>query len=209
MKPFVIITFAPLEALSSLRLQYGDRLSDYRRAKLCRIAVEAERERGELAEYCLIAALRRADPAIALPLAIGTETHGKPFLIGSDVRISLSHAGNFAAAAVSSAPIGVDIERTRPASEALLRRICTDREWEQMKHRTDEAFRDLFSAKEALVKRSGEGLRDIRREDVTTTNAVRQLRFSDYVLSVASECTCEWEVLECEKDGAFCLRSFY
>ena len=200
-----------MDALAPLRARYGDRISAYRREKLARITDEGEQKRGLLAEYCLISALLCVDPTVSLPLAIHAEPLGKPFLIGLPYAISLSHAGEFAAATVGSEPVGVDVERTRHITEALARRICTDAELERLWNRnpTDEGFRDLFSAKEALVKRSGVGIAGLKGADLTQkTNAVRQLRFSDYVLSVASESNCEWEVYQCEKDGTLSLRSF-
>ncbi|MBR0081400.1 MAG: 4'-phosphopantetheinyl transferase superfamily protein [Clostridia bacterium] len=201
------MTFASVESLPALSARYDGMLSMYRQQKLSRLKDEEDRARSMLAEFCLMEAVRRIVPSCPLPLTIRTEQNGKPFLIGSPLQISLSHAGAYAAAAVSTLPVGVDVERTRTVSESLVRRIATESEWAALQELgiTDESFRDLFSAKESLVKRDGIGLAALKQADITKTNAVRQLRFADYVLSVASDLTAEWEVYTCGKDGLFCL----
>ena len=207
MKDVLLVTYASLDALPSLSIRYDGMLSAYRQQKLARLKDEADRARGMLAELCLLEAVRRVEPSCALPLSIGTEPNGKPYLINSPLHISLSHAGTYAAAAVSTQPLGVDIERTRKVSESVARRIATESEWAGLQEKgiTNESFRDLFSAKESLVKRDGAGLMALKQVDSTKTNAVRQLWFADYVLSVASDLTAEWEVYSCGKDGLFCL----
>ena len=202
MRDYGVIIFAHRDALNALRLRYRDRISAYRAAKLARIRDGAEAERGLLAEFCLIEAVHRFDPMYPLPLEIETGPFGKPYLTGGP-EISLTHAGDYAAAAVGSRPVGIDLERTRPITESLARRICTPSEWETVwkKNPTDETFRNLFSAKESMVKRSGEGLQSIAKVDVTATDAVRQLFFEDYVLSAVSAPQTGWEVYRCEKDG--------
>lgn len=202
MKGCGVIIFAHRDALHALRLRCQDQISAYRAAKLARIRDGAEAERGLLAEFCLIEAVRRFDPDYPLPLVIEIREFGKPYIVGGP-EISLTHAGDYAAAAVADRPIGIDVERTRPITEALARRICTPMEWETVWKpcRTDETFRNLFSAKESLVKLSGTGLMDIAKADTAATDAVRQLFFEDYVLSAASAPQTEWEVYRCEKDG--------
>lgn len=151
---------------------------------------------GELAEYCLIEAMLRVDPAIELPLRIRATDFGKPFFADSQVEFSISHAGNYAAATVSDCPVGTDIEKKRTVREALVKRICTGREWEEiwLRNPTEDTFLRLFSAKESIVKRSGEGIRSLSNVD-TEEYPVRQTALSEYVLSVCSGSVADWEVV--------------
>ncbi len=201
MKNRLITVYASLDALPSLQARYGSQLSDYRIQKCARLKNAADRDRGMLAEYCLIEALTRAGIPVSLPLRIGTEALQKPFLLDRTVEFSLSHAGDYAAAAVCDLPVGVDIERTRPVTDALAERISTETEVQTvwLPARTGETFRDLFSAKESIVKRSGEGLRALCTVDTTEDKTVRQMHFADYVLSVSTESEAVWEVFRCEK----------
>ncbi|MDO4852850.1 MAG: 4'-phosphopantetheinyl transferase superfamily protein [Clostridia bacterium] len=195
-KPFLITVYASLDALESVQARYGDCLSVYRREKTERLRDAIERQRGMLAEYCLIEALSRMGP-LKLPLQIQTERLGKPYLSDSPIAFSLSHAGLYAAATISDCPVGVDIERERTVSESLAKRICTPREWKQiwLPSPTEQTFRNLFSAKESIVKRSGEGLMALSTVD-TKDYPVRQMEFLSYVLSVCSDRVERWEVIK-------------
>lgn len=194
----LITVYASLDRLEMLTLRHGTAVSAYRSEKCKRMKSPLDRDRGLLAEYCLIEALTRYGAVPTLPLAIDIGAHGKPFLQDGPC-ISLSHAGDYACAAVCDLSVGVDIERTRPITQSLARRICNDREWNKLwlPMPTNETFRNLFSAKECIVKRSGDGLCALKQADVTTAG-VRQMTFDDYVLSVCAEATREWEVYRCE-----------
>ena len=196
MKPVLLTVYADISALPDLRARHGSLLSDYRKERMARFREESAAFPGELAEYCLIEAMLRIDPNTALPLKIGAEENGKPYLVGGGAGFSVSHAGTFAAATVSDCEVGTDIERRRHVPESLAKRICTDREWEQVwrKDPSDETFLRLFSAKESIVKRSGEGVRSLAQVD-TETYPVRQKFFSEYVLSVCSASEADWEVI--------------
>jgi 4'-phosphopantetheinyl transferase len=91
--------------------------------------------------------------------------HGRPELPGSPMRVSVSHAGNRVAVAVSArSAVGVDVEapRARAISRALLRRALTADEQEHLRRfpedrRTWEFLR-AWTAKEAILKATGQGL---------------------------------------------------
>ena len=209
MKEYLFAVTAPLSALGALSTRYGDRISAYRKKKLAELRSEQDRKRGLLAEYCLIEALRLCDPELSLPLTIDTERYGKPFLVGRGEHISLSHAGEYAAAAVCSKPVGIDIERTRPIGDALAKRICTEREYREVWQRDprEETFRNLFSAKESCVKCSGEGLMALSKVDTLTVTTIRQHVLEPYILSIATECEMEGEIYRCDTNGSLVLLS--
>jgi 4'-phosphopantetheinyl transferase len=91
--------------------------------------------------------------------------HGRPELPGTGLRVSLSHAGHRVAVAVSArTAVGIDVEapKARPLSRALLRRALTSAEEEHLRRcaedRRREEFLRAWTAKEAILKASGQGL---------------------------------------------------
>jgi phosphopantetheinyl transferase len=113
--------------------------------------------------------LGREPSAIRVVVAPG----GKPVLVpandnvgGATVAFSVAHSGNLFAVAVGSArTLGLDVERVRTLSRALriAERWFGAEEAERLAavplQDVDEAFMRLWTAKEALAKRHGAGLR--------------------------------------------------
>ncbi len=85
--------------------------------------------------------------------------HGKPFLKGDPFYFNLSHSGGIIVCAAEDTPVGVDVEKLRPFSERLMRRICTPGERtlvEGLKDR-DKALTQLWTMKESYMKYTGKG----------------------------------------------------
>lgn len=99
-------------------------------------------------------------------------SHGKPCLADyPELRFNLSHSGRFAVCALSDREVGVDVEQAREAGEALLRRVCTQRELAAMEalepERRQDRFFQLWTAKESFLKYLGTGLsRPVRGVEV-------------------------------------------
>jgi 4'-phosphopantetheinyl transferase len=96
------------------------------------------------------------------------EPHGRPHLVGTGLHASISHAGEYAAVALSDvAPIGVDIERIgRVAYAPLLGAVCTASE---RRHVTSDAdFYAYWTRKESVLKATGIGL-SLPMTDVVVT----------------------------------------
>ena len=86
---------------------------------------------------------------------------GQPFVPGLPFHISLSHSGHLAMAAVSSHPVGADVEFIDSRGIRLLKRVCSAEE--QTYILTSGSFDALrfytvWTAKEAVLKHSGKGL---------------------------------------------------
>lgn len=83
--------------------------------------------------------------------------------------LSLSHSGDLVVCAVGERPLGVDAELIRPARMAAARRCFSPGEQALLAaaapEERDRCFWRIWTGKEALVKRSGQGLAALRRAD--------------------------------------------
>lgn len=84
--------------------------------------------------------------------------HGKPFLPDGP-SFNLSHSGRYVVLAVSPGDVGVDIEEIRPRSEGVAEKcfLNPEQEWIRRQKDPERAFYMLWTAKEAVMKATGEG----------------------------------------------------
>ncbi len=81
---------------------------------------------------------------------------------------SVTHKPAFVAGVVAHAPVGIDIEPVRSPPEALYRRIAAVDEWHLGSDpRAPRLFYRVWTAKEAVLKAEGVGLRGLSRCRVT------------------------------------------
>ena len=114
--------------------------------------------------------------------SIEKDQQGAPFLKGSDLFISLSHKGDVVALAVSSSPVGVDVEDTSvPRNvERLSKLFHTSERPEDL-----YAFYRVWTAKEAEGKRLRTGIStDILRKE---TSSGKYFDWGDYLICVMGE----------------------
>lgn len=111
------------------------------------------------------------------PLRSGV--NGKPYFDGGQPAFSISHAGNVAVCAFSSAGIGIDIERIAAVEPELFsilqpeEQIYVHRLPAQSQAR---AFLEIWTQKESLIKAAGAGVGDILRLESVITPALRWKR---------------------------------
>lgn len=86
--------------------------------------------------------------------------NGQPVLSGAFM--SLSHTSGAALAAVSSRPIGADIERERRVSERISKRIMSPKEYARFillpEYEKNAVLLECWTAKESFLKLTGEGI---------------------------------------------------
>lgn len=73
----------------------------------------------------------------------------------SELHVSISHSAHLAAAAISSAPIGIDIQVRRPVDVRSRRFFLRDDEEDLLLTTDDDHLLELWSAKEAALKAAG------------------------------------------------------
>lgn len=99
------------------------------------------------------------------PIALGHREDGSPFVIGADGwHLSLSHAAGFTAIALDDGPVGIDICEisSSRADRKVAARLFSgqERKWlfDLPPDEQAEGFAQLWTLKEALLKRDRQGL---------------------------------------------------
>lgn len=101
------------------------RLSEERR-KYC-LAAKSGRARSERLFSSLVLEALLSVAKVPVPYTYAFSERGKPGLAGCDVFISISHSFPYVAAAVSTAPVGIDIETADPGRRKSWRKIAGSR----------------------------------------------------------------------------------
>lgn len=115
-------------------------------------ALCAEGEEHSCAYRLLSVVVQRVYGLSALP-DVARGERGKPYFPDRpDICFNLSHSHGAVACAVHARPVGVDIEKLRPAPKRLAGGM------------EDRAFFCRWTAKEASVKRDGKGIAQLRRD---------------------------------------------
>lgn len=138
------------------------RLSPQRREQALRYKHEPGR-RQSVAAYLLLSEGLREEYGIIEPPVFGYHEGGKPFIEGrSDIHFNLSHCRDAAMCIIAPHPVGIDVESVRRFKEDLARYTMNEHEMEQIlsSKRPDIAFIRLWTMKEALLKMTGEGIRN-------------------------------------------------
>ncbi len=144
-------------------------LPEWRRQKALRFKHEQGRKECACSYLLLCQALREVYGITEQPsFTIGE--HGKPELffnsqlstLNSQLFFNLSHCKNAIACAVSSQPIGIDVECIGRYSESLARHVLSPEEFAQVSSAPDPQipFTRLWTQKEAIVKLTGRGIDD-------------------------------------------------
>ncbi len=161
------IYYANIKNLTQPWEQYP--VSESRLEKTARYAHVSDQARSIGAELLLNSVLKKLFPGFNPPAEFETGEHGKPFLKpgqkelalwdGRLVQYNLSHSGDFAACAVSSCPVGVDIEKEQDSIRPGIIRFFSEKEQKALGESKDLAssFFDYWVLKESYMKALGTG----------------------------------------------------
>ena len=169
-----------------------DLLSEQRREQALRFKHELG-QRTAVASYILLCEGLRKEFGICEKPVFGYEEHGKPYLIGhEDIHFNISHCREAAACYISRQPVGIDIESIRPLKRALVEYTMNEEEQRIIfdSANQERAFTRLWTQKEALLKLTGQGIRDnlknaLRRNDVVLSTH----ETPSYIYTICQYCT--------------------
>ncbi|MBQ8796874.1 MAG: 4'-phosphopantetheinyl transferase superfamily protein [Oscillospiraceae bacterium] len=114
--------------------------------------------------------------------------NGQPYLTGCDLHVSISHCEDLVVCAVSSQPVGIDVQRLVPIDLAIARHVCVEQERQYLFAPADrdqqmERFYEIWTAKEAYFKKQGTGITGLKTVNILSLD--RQLfRVEDYLVQV-------------------------
>ena len=137
-------------------------LSDQRREQCLKFKHEQGRKTCAAAYLLLCEGLRQEYGMTEKPVFEYGE-HGKPSIVGHpEIFFNMSHCKEAAICVLSDKPVGVDIESIRQYNESLARYTMNDEEMALIEktERREVEFIRLWTLKETVLKRSGEGIRN-------------------------------------------------
>ncbi len=159
-------------------------LTESRKNHIDRMKNSDDRKRSLAAQYLLIKLLGEMGVESAV---LESDNNSKPYLNGSDLFVSISHSHEMVACAVDSVPIGIDIEKITPVSNSLIDYVCTDKEKEYVCKSTQKPsfkrFFEVWTAKEAYIKKMGCGLKKAKETDTLPLNK-KIFIIEDYIITI-------------------------
>ena len=138
-----------------------------RRAQVDGIANPQAQKRTICAEWLTKTMLSEISGIAAEEISLARDKRGKPYVKNLPFHFSVSHSGDFVACAVSDRPVGLDLEQVRACDISAAKRICSPKELEYILTAEDSLTRffRVWTAKEAYVKMTGEGIAGMRKAD--------------------------------------------
>lgn len=130
-----------------------------------------KRQREHMLGRKLLQAGLQREYALFLPdLSMETGAYGKPFLPEyPHIHFNISHCSGIVICGIYDQRIGVDVERIRPYSEKLCRKVLSPEEQEAVQSSgMPELFFQYWTLKESYVKAAGSGL-SVPLQSVTFT----------------------------------------
>ena len=143
-----------------------------------------------VAVYLLLKKGLQEEYGITANPVFGYSEEGKPFIIDHpDIHFSFSHSGDVALCAISGQPVGADVEVPRKISPSLVSYTMNDDEQAQINASPDPMMQFLFfwTRKEALLKLTGEGIRNNMKEVLVAMEKyhIDTIVTDNYIYSVA------------------------
>lgn len=170
-----------------------DRLPAFRKKAADNCANKKDRERSLAAGALLLFCMKKQ--GVSLEEIPCFSKSGKMYFPQTDkFYVNLSHSGDYAACAMDTKEVGIDIEKIRQYQEKAAKRICLPEEMQTLfegkkEEEKNRIFTKLWTRKESMAKLSGKGIAmffDKRNDPVDCIYTKTYTSISDYYLSVSS-----------------------
>ena len=140
-----------------------EQVSKERVARIARFKRVEDGRRTLMGEILIKAMLSKHLNKPVKEIAFLNNAFGKPYLPNDPFYFNVSHSGNWVVGAISTVPIGIDIEKIKQSDLGIARRFFTYNEYQAICHRSDETLRNqsfylYWSGKESYIKMIGKGL---------------------------------------------------
>lgn len=178
--------------------QASVQLSQSRKKRIERMKMPLDKKRS-LASGLLLKRLLSEKYGIEDALLENRE-NGSPFLVGTDLFVSISHSEEMVACAVSERPVGIDIELIKPINLAVCRKVCVEDEavyiFGKIPNEEDycyceneeilRRFFEIWTAKEAYFKMLGTGITDFKTVNVLSLKR-QSYSIGNYYVQIVTE----------------------
>ena len=145
-----MLFFCKTDGSDEFLTQAMENVTPQRRAKALRLPTRRARANSLVAELLAKYALRQYGLSQD---DFYFDRKGAPCVRQDAAFLSLSHSGEYVACAVSANRIGVDIQKVKPVSPRVIKRVCSREEVEALDpENTSAAFTRIWSLKEAWRK---------------------------------------------------------
>lgn len=119
---------------------------------------------------------------------------GKPFFKNFPwIHFNISHSKNFIALVFSENDAGIDIEKKRDVNLKIAERFFTIQERKLVTN--SDSFFYVWTRKEAILKKYGKGIKDIKKYPILKNNSIKTIQTRDFILSVCSEGPTDFELI--------------
>lgn len=88
------------------------------------------------------------------------DEHGAP-LASNGVFWSITHKRHYVGGVVSIGPVGIDIEEIKPRHPGMFKKVGVPEEWHLSDREPFHVFYRYWTAKEAVIKAWGDGIKDL------------------------------------------------
>lgn len=134
-------------------------------------------------------------------IVIEATENGKPYIENSDIHFNISHSNDMVVCALSSKPVGIDIEKIRPINIKIAKRFFTNNEKiylfgkdpDDTNYNTPppddmlKRFFEIWTAKEAYLKFTGKGIAEELNTLYFDHSNLTTYFFEDYVVTIYGE----------------------
>jgi 4'-phosphopantetheinyl transferase len=169
-------------------------ITSIRKERILRYRNILDKKLGVFAEVLVRCAICARSGVGYRKIDFGVSHTGKPYLMGfPQYEFSMTHTHHAVAAAVSEQPVGVDVERIKGVDLSIANRIFSDREVALLNTAPDKrfSFLEIWTKKEALIKKRGTGLtNDLSSFDTTSSSPCERFvsyETGDYIISLCSD----------------------
>lgn len=138
-------------------------VSEEKRCKVARYRQEMDGQRTLVGEVLMKVMLAEHLALNVKAIVFKKNEFGKPYLEGNPLYFNLSHSGEWIVGAISSQPVGIDVEQIKKADLGIAKSFFAPSEHKALMEIEDEkekneAFYMLWSGKESYIKMIGKGL---------------------------------------------------